>query len=302
MTTRRRSRRFALAGIVTAALGLTAGVQTAHIHDLRGKPDWQVRLPDELAEISGLAFSDDGRLFAHGDEFGVVYQLDPRSGRILESFGIERTGREPHLGKNSKRGGGGAAGLVGDFEGIAIAESRFFLVTSNGVLLEFTEPTSGRSVNATAHPTGLERVCEVEGIDYDRGRDNLLLLCKDAVGKGRLTAVQIYAWSLKQRRLVPRPILTVPYEELARRTGQRAFNGSGLAVRPGGESIVLVAGPQRAFAEVDRAGRVLTAGVFPPGLHRQPEGVAFGPDGSLLVSSEAAGRKATLAAYRPAGR
>jgi hypothetical protein len=301
MTTRRRSRRLALAGIVTAALGLTAGAQTAHIPDLRGKPAWQVMLPDELAEISGLAFSEDGRLFAHGDEFGVVYQVDPRSGRILESFSIERTGREPHLGKKANRGAG-AAGLIGDFEGIAIAGSRFFLITSNGVLLEFTEPTSGRSVTATAHPTGLERLCEVEGIDYDPGRDNLLLLCKDAVGKARLTAVQIYAWSLKQRRLVPQPILTVPYEELARRTGQRAFNGSGLAVRPGGESIVLVAGPQRAFAEVDRSGRVLSAGVFPAGLHRQPEGVAFGPDGSLLVSSEAAGRKATLAAYRPAGR
>ena len=63
-----------------------------------------------------------------------------------------------------------------------------------------------------------------------------------------------------------------------------------------------MAGTQRAFLEIDRNGKVLSGGLFPPGVQRQPEGVAFAPDGSLLVSSEAAGRRATLAGYLPASR
>ena len=45
--------------------------------DLGSSPASQVQLPAELHEISGLAVTADGRVFAHGDEDGTVYQLDP---------------------------------------------------------------------------------------------------------------------------------------------------------------------------------------------------------------------------------
>jgi hypothetical protein len=291
-----------LAGLAAACTGAAAGLQRVEGYDLMGKPAWQVPLPNELAEISGLAFSEDGRLFAHGDELGVVYQIDPKSGRILATLRLDRTGREPDLGKKAKRKGGSAASLVGDFEGIAIAGSRFFLVTSNGMLLEFDGSTSGKAAPATVHETELGSSCEVEGLEHDPAAGNLLLLCKDRPGKGRMAEVQIYAWSLKQQRLATEPVIKVPLAEIARVTRLREFNGSGLAVRPDGKSIVLVAGPQRAFLEIDRTGKRMSGGVFPSGVQRQPEGVAFAPDGSLLVSSEAAGRRATLAGYLPVSR
>jgi hypothetical protein len=290
-----------MAGLVAGAAGLASGSDTIRNYDLAGKPAWTVVLPHELAEVSGLAFTADGRLYAHGDEVGVVHRLDPRSGRILSSFSLAPTGREPDLGKKGGKGGTGRE-LVGDFEGIAIAGSRFFLVTSNGVLLEFAEGANGARVPYTAHVTRLGSICELEGAEHDPSGGDLLLLCKGPRGNGLGTDVRIYAWSLAQRRLTPRPSLTVRYSDLARVTRRREFNGSGLAVRSGGRSIVLVAGPQRAFAEVSRDGRVLNGGVFPPGVQRQPEAVAFAPDGALLVSSEAAGRRATLSGYLPVRR
>jgi hypothetical protein len=289
-----------VAGLAVGGAGLS--LRTAIVqYDLAGKPAWQAALPDELAEISGLAFAPDGRLFAHGDEQGVVHQLEPRTGKILGSFALAPTGREPDLGKKPK-GSRVAGAVVGDFEGIAIVGDRFFLVTSNGVLVEFKEGKNGSRVPYTAHPTGLERICEVEGVDHDASAGDLLLLCKDRRGKGRMTEVQVYAWSVKDNRLSPKPRLIVPYRELARFTGAPVFNGSAIAVSPGGKSFVLVAGPQQAFAEIGRDGRVLRAGAFPRGLQRQPEGAAFGPDGMLLISSEAAGQRATLAGYLPAKR
>ena len=276
-----------LAGLAMGGASLALGADASGLYDLAGKPAWQAVLSDELAEISGLAFAPDGRLFAHGDEQGVVHRLDPRSGKILGNFGLETaTGNA----------------VVGDFEGIAIAGDRFFLVTSNGVLAEFKEGRNGSRVRYTAHATGLERVCEIEGVDHDASSGDLLLLCKDSRGKARMTEVRVYAWSVKSGRLDPKPRLVVPYRELARFTGARAFNGSAIAVTPGGNSFVLLAGPQQTFAEIGRDGRVLRGGAFPRGLQRQPEGAAFAPDGTLLIASEAAGQRATLSGYLPLKR
>jgi hypothetical protein len=290
-----------VAGLAMGGASLALGADASGLYDLAGKPAWQAVLSDELAEISGLAFAPDGRLFAHGDEQGVVHRLDPRSGKILGNFGLETTGDEPDLGKKRKGTATGNA-VVGDFEGIAIAGDRFFLVTSNGVLAEFKEGHNGSRVRYTAHATGLEPVCEIEGVDHDASAGDLLLLCKDSRGKARMTEVRVYAWSVRSGRLDPKPRLVVPYRELARFTGASVFNGSAIAVTPGGKSFVLLAGPQQTFAEIGRDGRVLRGGAFPRGLQRQPEGAAFAPDGTLLIASEAAGQRATLSGYLPLKR
>jgi hypothetical protein len=109
--------------------------------DLASSPASKVSLPTELHEISGLAVTADGRVFAHGDEDGTVYQLDPRSGRVTKRFALAATGDDPDLGKKVRDGR-----LTGDFEDIAIAGDRFFLISSNGVLLEFAEGEDGGSV------------------------------------------------------------------------------------------------------------------------------------------------------------
>ena len=48
----------------------------------------RVKLPKRLAEISGLALTDDGRLLAHDDEMAVVYELDQKDGSIVKWFAL----------------------------------------------------------------------------------------------------------------------------------------------------------------------------------------------------------------------
>ena len=69
--------------------------------DLASSPVSKVSLPAELHEISGLAVTADGRVFADADEDGTVDQLDPRSGRVTKRFALAATGDDPHLGKRS---------------------------------------------------------------------------------------------------------------------------------------------------------------------------------------------------------
>jgi uncharacterized protein YjiK len=302
MKNRSGAQHAALAATIVLVLGCTnrASPPRGHLaaYDLSGPPAWRVALPDKLREISGLALSPDGRLFAHGDEEATVFELDPRAGRVLKSFSLVTTRQEPDLGKKARDGR-----VAGDFEGLAIAHDRFFLVTSNGVLVEFAEGADGASVPYTAHRTGLGDICEVEGLAHDPSGNALLLLCKQVRSTAYLGGIVIYAWSIAQRRLEPEPRIAVPFAAVARMTGGRAFNGSGLAFTPGGRSLVLVAGPQRLFAEITPDGRLVEGGQLDRTALTQPEGVEFLKDGTLVITSEGGrGAAATLSAFSSRSR
>ena len=64
-------------------------------------------LPPELSEISGLALTDDGRLFAHNDESARISEIDYRRGTILKHF---------YAGEKDLRG---------DFEGLIDRQRTF---------------------------------------------------------------------------------------------------------------------------------------------------------------------------------
>jgi uncharacterized protein YjiK len=304
MSTLRLRGLLALAVLVNAAgcregpvdRGRASAAGIAH-YDLAAPPSAQLRLPAELREISGLAVHADGRVFAHGDEEGTVYQLDPSSGQVTKRFALAARGDEPDLGKKSR-----ADGVAGDFEDIAIVGDRFFLVSSNGVLLEFGDGADGAAVPYQSHPTGLEQVCEVEGLTHDPSTESLLLLCKTMREKSERQQVTIYSWSLADRLREETPRLSVPWSALARVTGADGFNGSALALVPGGRSLLMVAGPQQLFAEIASDGAPLLGGSMDKGLHPQPEGLAFLPDGGLLVASEGGKGEAVLARYSPGQR
>lgn len=261
-------------------------------YDLGGSPTWRVQLPDELREISGLATAPDGRVFAHGDEDATIYQIDPRAGTITKRFTLAPTGNDPDLGKKAADGR-----LTGDFEGLAIAGDRFYLVTSTGVLLEFGEGEDGAAVPYTAHPTALEKTCEVEGVDHDPAGKGLVLLCKTMRQKSERQQVAAYTWSPAERSLSDGPSWAVPWSGLEQVTRGREFNGSGLALTPGGDSFALIAGPQQLFAEVTTDGRPVAGGALDKQAQPQPEGIAFLQDGTLLVSSEGGKGAASLSGY-----
>jgi uncharacterized protein YjiK len=250
-------------------------------YDPAGPASLRIALPPDLAEISGLAYTPDGRLFAHGDEQAVVYQIDLASGRLVKRFGI----------------GGPGGPLLGDFEDIQVVGDRIFLVTSKGEVLEGREGGDGETRPALRSGRGLGGACETEGMTWDPGSKSLLLLCKQTKSKQWKGQVVILAYSPETGKFEPEPRLVIPEAELQRVTGAKGFAGSAITRHPRSGTYLMLAGPQRLFAEIDSTGKVLGGGKLSAHRHRQPEGMAIAPDLTLLISDEAAGRTATITGY-----
>ena len=137
-----------------------------------------VKLPNILQELSGLAMTKDGRLFGHNDEKADVYQINPDNGKIVKSFS---------LGKKT---------LKKDFEGIAIVDDLFYLVTSDGDLYKFKEGEDKSEVSYKKYETRLSSKNDVEGLCYDPDTETLLLACKGYPGKSYDGKRAVYSFSL----------------------------------------------------------------------------------------------------------
>jgi uncharacterized protein YjiK len=250
-------------------------------YDFSAAPAGRWKLPRALDEISGLTIDGAGRVFAHGDEKAIVYELDPASGRIVKRFAF------------------GHPAVRGDFEGIALAGERVILMTSDGGLYVGREGNDGEAVPYTTQATGIGRRCETEGLAWDEGARSLLIACKTPRVEALRGRLGVFAWPLDQRAPVATPKIFVPIPATARRLGHGAFSPSELLVDPKTGHLLLLAARTPAILELTPAGELVGVARLRDALHRQAEGLALERDGTLLVSDEANGGRATLTAYRP---
>ncbi|MEE9225653.1 MAG: SdiA-regulated domain-containing protein [Bacteroidota bacterium] len=248
-------------------------------YDLEDKKPSRVDLGRKLREISGLAMTEDGRLFAHNDERGVIYQVDYLTGKVVKSFSL------------------GRIGIRADFEGLAIVGDRFFLVSSWGNLYEFSEGKDGGYVAYKMHRTALTFAHDVEGLCYDPDTHSLLLACKEYPGKGYGKSKAVYAFSLETMKLEKKPRFLLPLRELRRKSRHKLFNPSGIERHPKTGTFFILAAQGESLVEVSPTGELLGQVAFRRGVHKQAEGITFAPDFTLLISDEGVRRQAKLTRY-----
>jgi hypothetical protein len=244
----------------------TTGALAGYALDASGGERFE--LPARLAEISGLAVAPGGRVFTHGDEAAIVYEVDPHAGTVVKRFYV------------------GDERLRGDFEGLAIAGSRFFLVTSRGTIVEFAEGQADEHVSYETYETPVRDQCEVEGLEFDPTTNALLLACKTNLSPQTRGNVVIFAWSVERKALEATPRFSIPQDFLARAGRKTDLHASGIAVHPRTGTIILVAAQEELLVEIAPGGKVLNVRELPSKRHPQAEGIAFLSDGTMLVSDE----------------
>jgi uncharacterized protein YjiK len=258
------------------------------LYKLRKSPTVEWKLPNRLSEISGLATTPDGRLFAHDDERAIIFEIDIDAGEIVKSF---------RLGSN---------GIKADFEGIAIAEESIFLVTSKGVIYQTVEGSADEEVEYATHDTGIGDICEVEGLDYEPSDRTLLLACKTTRGSRLKDGVAVFRWSVESRELSEPNWIWVSEDEIGRHLPQKRFHPSGIARHPASGTYLIISAREHALIEIAPSGKIVAAEDLKRGRHPHAEGIAVGMrkggDFDLIISNEGDDRRARLARYRERSR
>jgi uncharacterized protein YjiK len=240
-------------------------------------PVAQWLMPPQLREISGLALTSRGTVFAHDDNAGRVYEIDPKTGIVLKGFSLAGNQKE-------------------DFEAITIAGDDIYLMASDGKLFKFREGADGQQVTFQMFNPHLKKECEFESLTYESDSTRLLMACKRILDKQARQDLVIYRMPLP---LNPSTfsILRVPLEEVVGSNKWKNFRASDITIDPNTRNYVLIASHEKGLVVLTPDGTVVRSEPL-PGDHRQPEGVAITRDSLLLVSDEANVKPATITVYR----
>lgn len=236
-------------------------------------------MPSELREISGLALLPNGRVLAHDDEVGRIYEIDPKTGIIERRFALSGSPR-------------------GDFEGITVAGDDVYLLQSDGWLFKFRIATDGEEAQYERFNTGLGKQCEFEGVAYEADSSQLVLPCKKVhKNKSLKHDIVIYKVMLPLSKPLRTTVMTIPVDDVLDANHWKEISPSDLAIDPVTRNYVMVAAREKALVIVSPDGQLVKVEALPPG-HEQAEGVAVTPDGILIISDEATRSPADITLYR----
>lgn len=249
-------------------------------YDLADSNPLKIELSSQLAEISGITFTPDNRLFAHGDEYADIFELDPATGSIIKKFTL-----------------GSLLAVKGDFEDLAYAGDKFFLLESNGKLYEFNEGNNGEYISYKTHKTFLTSKYDVEGLCYDNETNSLLLACKESGSKELGKDKAVYSFSLDNLELEEIPRFIIPFKDIKNNTAEGKFNPSGIARNPKSGTFYIIAARGNTIVEISKTGEILDQADLPQNVHRQAEGIAFKNDGTLFISNESSGKTPIIIVY-----
>lgn len=245
--------------------------------------DGKMVLPPELREVSAITALDERTLACLQDEVGALFFVD-----LLG----ERPPRTTVFGD------------PGDYEGLARVGDDFWVLRSDGLLLRLRSRDDALEVSSSHRlPTEHE---DWEGLCFDAKSGMLLVLPKDRVGQGKEERDRrsVYAVDPAKGAMQPVPVLEFDVQSIVEQAQQLGLDlpakttakgktrpslkvhGSEILTVPGTDELLLLSSTDRALLRIDRKGQLLGLQLFAEDDLPQPEGMAWLPDGQLLVASE----------------
>lgn len=255
------------------------------------KPSFNLSLPFELREISGLTDFSSNEIACVQDENGIIFIYNLESDSIIGQYNF---------------------GANGDFEGLTRVDSTYYVLRSDATLLEVRYPWDSTNVTETKLniPTR-----DNEGLCYDERDNRLLLAPKSKMGKGEhLKNIRaIYAIDLVTKELNETPLFLINIDEIVDFANTHAiplpqklskqstdsisalkFMPSSLAVHPKTDEIYIISAIDHTLAVFDKKGTILNFIYLDPILFNKPEGITFLQNGDMVITNEGQMGRPTL--------
>ncbi|MHB1177111.1 MAG: SdiA-regulated domain-containing protein [Daejeonella sp.] len=241
-------------------------------------------LPGELSEISGITFLNDSVLVAIQDEEGILYYYDLKQNRVIK--------KQVFAGD-------------GDYEDLVRAGNDMYVITSDGIMSQIKNFQSLNPVYKII-PTPFSKKNDIEGIAYDAKNNRLLIAPKEHGLDHDKTTKQIYGFDLKTMKFQTKPVYSIPLAEiesqfegdaleesskkflkaLGNQNLNKIFRSSAITVNEQTGEIFVLSSLNGLIIILSPDGLLKKIIQFSGPEYKQPEGIAFSPNGKLYISNE----------------
>jgi uncharacterized protein YjiK len=218
----------------------------------------------QLKEISGLHYLKDNLFAAIQDESGKIFTVNFSNSEIVE---------ELNFGDN------------GDYEDVTLDNNNYYVLESVGKI--YIVPRTGDMSKLKAFEIPFKKHMEFESIYIDQPGENLIMICKNCPGKKNSLTKYAYGFNLKKEAFADEPLFTI---DLSTLPGNNNFDvkPSATAIHPIEKRLYVLCSVGKMLLVCDLKGKVEQAWPLNPQIYKQPEGIAFTPNGDMYISNEAA--------------
>lgn len=234
------------------------------VYEISGR--WE--LPSELREVSGISWIGENKIAAVQDEDGIIFIYDLDKKKVVKEIEF-----------------GGA----GDYEGLAIEGEDAYVLESDGTIT-IIEKYQDSDKKTTSYKTKFSEKNNMESLELDLENHQLLIIPKDCDidsddRKG------VYAFSLEDYKLVDNPVLQLDMDDevlkhFREKKVYKNFRPSDIAIHPQTKEMYMLEGAKPKLLILDENGTAKKGYRLDKNIFPQPEGITFGKDGSLYISSE----------------
>ena len=226
-------------------------------------------LPDELLEISGIAFlaGQDEDIYAIQDEQGFLYKFNQPTQKVtFNPFGKD-----------------------GDYEDISISNTHFFILKSNGSIYSFPIAEKDDIKNVVEQKNLLPKG-EYEGLFVDRESNQAYVLCKECKVDRKQPQTSGYVFSIDEHgQFQLKGEFAIQLDQLQAFDAKikKTFKPSALAKKADSKEWYILSSVDKALVVTDENFRVKSLSPLDPKIFPQPEGINFDSKFNLYISSEA---------------
>ncbi len=236
-------------------------------------------LGKSVNEISGLTYNtDDSTLLAISDSKRKIFQIDLHREKLRDYAEKVYT--------------------QSDFEDIVKIDTAIYVLISDGSILSMP-PHVADSSKTVVYPTPFRGKNDFETMYYDPAANGLIVICKECEeekGQKKRTA---YRFDLVEKSFDDAPFYSISTTDVKAlvKNDDAEFRPSAAAINPKDKNLYIIASAGSLFVKTDTKGKVLEAYNLNPDVYPQPEGLAFGPDGTMYISNEGKYGKPTLLVF-----
>ena len=226
-----------------------------------------IKLPDGLAEISGVAFyPKDSSVFAIVDEDGLLFKIGLNKGNKIEKWRFDK-----------KR----------DFEDIVLHDSIFYVLVSNGDIENIQFGNSDSILTTlSAFPYASKKTNEFESLYYDDTLKQMVLLCKNCEDDDS-KIVSAWGYDIGTKNYT-QSIYNIVVKPIAQKLSEvkLKLRPSATAINPITDELYILSSINHIILITDRQGKYKALYKLDPATYKQAEGIAFTPWGDMIVSNE----------------